>query len=58
MRTYEISPRPVELGGGWNAKVFEDGEEIAGGAFPVCPEAPTEELAHAEAMEWAEGMIN
>lgn len=38
MRTYEVKPRPAELGGGWNLKLFENGEEMGGGVFP--PSAP------------------
>jgi len=33
--TYEINPRPVELGGGWNLRLLEDGEEVGGGVFPA-----------------------
>jgi len=37
MRTYQIDPRPSELGGGWSLKLFEDGEEMGGGVFPPIP---------------------
>lgn len=33
--SYEISPRPVELGGGWRLRLLENGEEVGGGVFPV-----------------------
>lgn len=33
--TYEITPRAAELGGGWNLRLLEDGEEVGGGVFPV-----------------------
>lgn len=33
--TYEITPRATELGGGWNLRLLEDGEEVGGGVFPV-----------------------
>lgn len=33
--SYEITPRPVELGGGWQLRLLEDGEEVGGGVFPV-----------------------
>lgn len=36
-RTYQIAPRPPELGGGWSLKLFEDGEEMGGGVFPPVP---------------------
>ena len=32
---YEIDPRPTELGGGWRLRLFEDGQEAGGGAFPA-----------------------
>ena len=35
MRGYEITPRPAELGGGWRLRLFEDGEEVGGGVFPL-----------------------
>lgn len=33
--SYEINPRPIELGGGWQLRLLEDGEEVGGGAFPI-----------------------
>ncbi len=35
MNSYEINPRPTELGGGWRLRLFEDGEEVGGGVFPL-----------------------
>lgn len=32
--SYEILPRPVELGGGWRLRLLEGSEEIGGGVFP------------------------
>lgn len=32
--SYEINPRPADLGGGWQLRLLEDGEEIGGGVFP------------------------
>jgi hypothetical protein len=32
--TYEILPRPVELGGGWRLRLLEDDVEVGGGVFP------------------------
>lgn len=37
---YEITPRPVELGGGWRLRMLEDGEEVGGGVFPVDRDDP------------------
>ncbi len=31
--SYEINPRPENLGGGWKLQLFEDGEEVGGGVF-------------------------
>jgi hypothetical protein len=58
--SYEISPRPVELGGGWRLRLFEDGQEVGGGVFPPVEDigAATEALqaahddAEATAYEW------
>ena len=33
--SYEITPRPVELGGGWRLQLLENGEEVGGGVFPI-----------------------
>lgn len=38
--SYEITPRPVELGGGWRLRLLEDGVEVGGGVFPVAQEDP------------------
>lgn len=32
--TYEILPRPVELGGGWRLRLQEGDVEVGGGVFP------------------------
>jgi hypothetical protein len=34
-RTYQITPRDVTLGDGWNLKLFEDEQPAGGGVFPV-----------------------
>ncbi|MFC3279283.1 hypothetical protein ACFOHQ_22380 [Xanthomonas fragariae] len=31
--TYEIEPRPIDLGGGWRLRLLQDGEEVGGGVF-------------------------
>jgi len=33
--SYEIKPRPPELGGGWKLTLLQDGQEAGGGVFPV-----------------------
>lgn len=33
--TYEINPRPAALGGGWQVRLLDEGEEVGGGVFPV-----------------------
>jgi hypothetical protein len=32
--SYEILPRPVELGGGWRLRLLDGSEEVGGGVFP------------------------
>lgn len=44
--SYEIQPRPEDLGGGRSLKLIEDGQAAGGGVFPV-----KEDAAH-EGMEW------
>jgi hypothetical protein len=36
--SYEINPRPVELGGCWRLRLLEDGQEVGGGVFPSMTE--------------------
>ena len=33
--SYQIDPRPLELGGGWRLRLIENGEEVGGGVFPL-----------------------
>jgi hypothetical protein len=33
--SYEITPRPAELGGGWKLRLLEGDEEAGGGVFPI-----------------------
>ena len=35
MRTYEITERPANLGGGWVLLMFENGEEMGRGYYPL-----------------------
>jgi len=39
-RTYEITPRDPDLGGGWNLVLFQGGEEAGRGVFPILQEGP------------------
>ena len=59
MRTYQIDPRPVEFGGGWSLKLFEDAEEMGGGVFPPVPntEEPDFDEAYQDALNEGEGWI-
>jgi hypothetical protein len=34
-RGYEIEARDSALGGGWQLRLLEDGEEVGGGVFPL-----------------------
>lgn len=55
-RTYQITPRPETLGGGWSLKLFEDGEEMGGGVFPLVanPEDPDFDEAYQDALDEGE----
>jgi len=58
--SYEITPRPVDLGGGWRLRLLEGDVEVGGGVFPPVEDIDdaTEALqaahddAEAEAYEW------
>ena len=61
MNSYEILPRPVELGGGWRLRLLEGDIEVGGGVFPPMSddfENPADALqaayldAEAEAYAW------
>lgn len=53
--SYEILPRPDNLGGGWRLRLLEDGEEVGGGVFPPVKEPGiTREDALADAFADAE----
>lgn len=59
MRAYEVNPRSQELGGGWNLKLFEDGEEMGGGVFPPVPntEEPDFDEAYQDALNEGEDWV-
>ena len=62
-QTYEITPRPVELGSGWRLRCLEDGQEVGGGVFPPVEgfDDPADALqaayddAEGEAQDWLGG---
>jgi hypothetical protein len=33
--SYEIIPRPADLGGGWRLRLIDQGEEVGSGVFPI-----------------------
>lgn len=47
--TYEIKPRPVELGSGWRLRLLENDKEVGGGIFPP----PSEITDSADALQAA-----
>lgn len=50
--SYEITPRPVELGGGWRLQLLEDSVEVGGGVFPI----DQEQAAPQNGMDWWNGL--
>lgn len=42
---YEIEPRPAELGGGWQLRLFEGTKEVGGGVFPPAHYGPDSDAA-------------
>jgi hypothetical protein len=51
-RSYEITSRPSDLGGGWNLHLFEDGVDQGGGVFPA-----DDEDGYDEAVEIGESWV-
>ena len=62
--SYQIDPRPADLGGGWRLRLLESDEEVGGGVFPLAEYTTAEnaeeaanyayEDALAEASAWLE----
>lgn len=50
--SYEIIPRPVELGGGWRLRLLEGCEEMGGGVFPI----DQEQSAPQNGTDWWNGL--
>lgn len=59
-RTYNIEPRPAELGGGWNLKLFDGPDEMGGGAFPPVetPDQPDFDEAYQDALDEGEQWVS
>jgi hypothetical protein len=59
-RSYQIDPRPESLGGGWNLKLLEDGQEMGGGVFPPVPtpEQPEFDQAYQDALDEGEEWVS
>ena len=51
--TYHINPRSDNVGGGFQLKLMEDGQEVGGGVFPVTPETDSKE-AYVQAVDAAQ----
>lgn len=56
--SYEITPRPAELGGGWRLRLIENGQEVGGGVFPPVKGMETEKEALQAAFDDAEATAN
>lgn len=56
-RTYQIDPRAPELGGGWQLKLIENGEEAGGGVFPLANEDPEFDQAYQDALDEGEAWV-
>lgn len=55
--SYDITARPVELGGGWRLRLLEDYQEVGGGIFPAADSSEAAlqtafDEAEATAYEW------
>jgi hypothetical protein len=57
-KSYEIAPRLPELGGGWNLRLLEDGEEMGGGYFLPIPDPHAAYIDLLDlALDWVEGQV-
>ena len=50
--SYQTEPRPAELGGGYRLRLFENGEEVGGGVFPLSEDEDALAAALDEASAW------
>ncbi len=51
LRSYDITPRPAELGGGWRLRLLENGEDVGGGVYPP---GDAERAAYGDALQEGE----
>lgn len=56
LNSYEINPRPTELGGGWRLRLLEDGEEVGGGVFPLSEYVTAENAEEAASYAYEEAL--
>lgn len=56
-RSYDITPRPAHLGGGWKLTFYQDGQEAGGGVFPVSQDDPEGKEAYLDAQEEGESWV-
>ena len=54
--SYQIAPRPTELGGGWRLRLIEDGEEVGGGEFPLAEYATAENAEEAASYAYEDAL--
>lgn len=45
--SYQIDPRPADLGGGWRLRLLEGEQEVGGGVFPLSEYAEGRKLSGA-----------
>jgi len=48
--SYEIKPRPAEVGGGWKLTLLQNDQEAGGGVFPIPQDDPQ------AGMDWWNGL--
>ena len=54
--SYQIDPRPADLGGGWRLRLLESGEEVGGGVFPLVEYATAENLEEAASYAYEDAL--
>ncbi len=56
--SYQIDPRPADLGGGWRLRLLEEGEEVGGGVFPASEDETSKAAAYEDALAEATAWLS
>lgn len=54
--SYQIDPRPADLGGGWRLRLLEGEQEVGGGVFPLSEYATAENAEEAASYAYEDAL--